>query len=197
MRRGVHPHTLLTINMSIVRELQWIADHLDRSSGIHMLASQVWTEHDADITYLSDACPSGMGFWSPKTCEGFQCRVPSSSPQPIFYFEALALLSAFHHACMSVRPRPSRVALFTDNSNTVTMFNTLSALPTYNPILITAVDWQMATNIQIRVFHNPRRFNTVADALSRFDNATAVSHEPRLVISPFSPPRFTLGASAL
>ena len=104
MRHGVRPHTLLTVNVSIVRELLWIADHIDRSSGVHMLTSQVWTEDDADITYLSDACPAGMGFWSPKTCEGFQCRVPLSSPQPIFYLEALALLSAYHHACMSVQP---------------------------------------------------------------------------------------------
>jgi len=104
MRHGVQAHTLLTINVSIARELHWIADHLDGSSGVHMLASQVWTESDVDITYLSDACPTGMGFWSPKTCEGFQCHVPPSSPQPIFYFEALALLSAYHHACMSVQP---------------------------------------------------------------------------------------------
>ena len=197
MRHGSHPYSLLTLNLSIVSELRWLADHLQNSNGVHILSSQSWTEHDADITYLSDACPSGMGFWSPKTCEGFQCRVPPTSRQPIFFFEALALLSALHHACMSRRPRPSRVALLTDNSNTATMFNSLAALPAYNPILITAVDWMIAMDIQVRVFHIPRHLNTLADALSRFDNKTALTYEPTLVITPFTPPRFTLGASAL
>ena len=197
MRRGVHPHSLLSLNVAVVQELRWVADHLERLPGIHILSTRDWMADEADLTYLSDACPTGMGFWSPKTCEGFQCLVPSSSRHPIFFFEALAVLSALHHACMSVRPPPTRVAFFTDNSNTVAMFNTLAALPAYNSIVITAVDWLLASNIQIRVFHLPRRFNVVADALSRFDNATALSHEPRLSIRPFSPPRFTLGEAAL
>lgn len=197
MRRGTHAYTVLTLNVSIIRELRWIARHLDDSPGICIMTSQTWDPDEADLTLLSDACPSGMGFWSPKTCEGFQCVVPPSSCQPIFYLEALAVLSAFHHVCMTVRPAPARVALFTDNMNTVNMFNTLSALPAYNPIALTAAEWLLKTGIQLRVFHLPRRFNEVADALSRFENIKARSLEPSLSIGPFTPPRFTLGESGL
>jgi hypothetical protein len=197
MRRGVHARSLLSLNTSLVRELSWVADHLERSPGVCVLTSRNWLADEADRTYYSDACPAGLGFWSPDTCEGFQCLVPSSSNRPIFFLEALALLSALHHACVYVHPLPTRVAFFTDNANTVSMFNTLSALPAYNDILLTAVDWMMTTGIQMRVFHVPGRFNSIADALSRLDNATACSLEPRLLVRTFSPPRFTLGASAL
>jgi hypothetical protein len=245
-RHGIHPHTLLSLNTSIVQELRWVANHLEHSPGIHIFSSQNWHADEANLALLSDACPSGMGFWLPKTCEGFQCPVPASSRQPIFFLEALAVLSALHHVCMSPRPLPARVALYTDNMNTVAMFNTLSALPAYNPIILTAADWLLRVGIQIRVFHLPRRLNSisttivtvsplhllqlsspfvaarppsaripqtpfpssrrggisstsraVADALSRFDTANALLHEPRLLIRPFTPPRFTLGASAL
>jgi hypothetical protein len=84
-----------------------------------------------------------------------------------------------------------------DNANTVSMFNTLSALPAYNDILLTAVDWMMTTGIQMHVFHVPGRFNSIADALSWLDNMTACSLEPHLLVRTFSPPHFMLGASAL
>jgi hypothetical protein len=184
---GTSPHSRLSINVTISCELHWLADHVENSSGIHILASQDWTESDADIVYYSDACPTGMGFWALKTCEGFLCQIPKSTRQPIFFFEALAVLSVLHHACMST-PRPTRVALFMDNGNTVSMFNSLHVLPPYNPILITAVDWLLILGMEIRVFFIPGHLNVVADVLSRIDTTTALHHEPCLIIRPFSPP---------
>jgi hypothetical protein len=73
------------------------------------------------------------------------------------------------------------------------MFNTLHALPAYNPILITAIDLLISSGIQLRVFHIPRNENKVADALSRLDAFTASRLQPGLTITSFSPPRFTLG----
>jgi hypothetical protein len=197
MRHATAPYTLLSINVSIARELHWLADHLEVSNGIHILSAQNWSERDADVTYLTDACPFGMGYWCTRTCEGFQCMISDPDKHPIFFYEALSVLSAVHHACMSVAPRPSRIAIFTDNENTVCMFNSLHALPAYNPILITAVDWLMAHQMELRVFFIPGELNVVADALSRFDNARALSNQWGLTIAPFTPPRFTLGESAL
>ena len=77
--------------------------------------------------------------------------------------------------------------------NTFDMFNTLHALPAYNPILITAVDFLITSNVQLRVFHIPRNENKVADALSRLDPVTAGQLHPGLAVTKFSPPRFTLG----
>ena len=197
MHHATAPHTLLSINVSIVRELRWLANHLEVSDGIHILSARNWTECNADVTYLTDACPTGMGYWCTRTCEGFQCAISDPDQRPIFFLEALAVLSAVHHASMAVTPRPSRIAVFTDNENTVCMFNSLRALPAYNPILITAVDYLMAHQMDLRVFFIPGELNVVADALSRFENARAYSSQWGLSIAPFTPPRFTLGESSL
>ena len=77
------------------------------------------------------------------------------------------------------------------------MFNTLHALPAYNPILITAINLLLASNIQLQVFHIPHNENKVADALSHLDCTTAHRFHPGLVITRFSPPRFTLGEAQL
>ncbi|KAF8800943.1 hypothetical protein BYT27DRAFT_7116359 [Phlegmacium glaucopus] len=138
-----------------------------------------------------------MGYWSPKTCEGFSCAVPSTSRNGIFFFEALTILSALSHVCASTSPKPHRLAILTDSSNSFDMFNTLHALPAYNPILITAIDLLISSKIQLRVFHIPRNENKVADALSHLDNSTACRVCPGLIVTKFSPPRFTLGDTQL
>ena len=114
-----------------------------------------------------------MGCWSPKACEGFVCALPPVTRNGIFFFEALTVLSALSHACESILYRPCRLAIFTDNSNTFDMFNTLHALPAYNPILITATDLLITSGIKLRVFHVPQEENKVADALLRLDTSTA------------------------
>jgi len=77
------------------------------------------------------------------------------------------------------------------------MFNTLHALPAYNPILITAVELLLSSNIQLRVFHILHNDNKVANALSRLNGATAHRLQPCLVMTRFSPPQFTLGDGCL
>ncbi|KAF8801432.1 hypothetical protein BYT27DRAFT_7226799 [Phlegmacium glaucopus] len=138
-----------------------------------------------------------MGYWSPKTCEGFQSAIPPSTRNGIFFFEALTVLSALSHVCECVSPKPHRLAVLTDSSNTFDLFNTLRALPTYNPILVTVVDLLLASKIQLRVFHIPHNENKVADALSRLDDVTAKHLQPGLSITPFSPPQFMLGDALL
>jgi len=77
------------------------------------------------------------------------------------------------------------------------MFNTLHALPAYNPILITAINLLIASDIQLQVFHIPRIENKVADALSLLDAISACQLQPGLTVINFSPPRFTLGEAPL
>lgn len=197
MRRGSSPHQKLSINTAIASDLRWFTDHVEHSSGIHIMESREWSLSEAHCMYLCDACPLGMGFWSPQTCEGFECTVSPNARNGIFFFEALTVLSALHHVCMLPGPKPHRLAILTDSSNTFDMFNTLHALPAYNPILITAVDLLLDSGMQLRVFHIPRDENKVADALSRLDNDSACRLQPGLVVSNFTPPRFTLGEALL
>jgi hypothetical protein len=197
MRRGSFPFQKLSINNSISNELRWLASHIETSDGVRIIDSREWSRSEANDSFLCDACPSGMGYWSSKTCEGFVCATPSDTRNGIFFFEALTVLSALSHACESIHYRPCRLAIFTDSSNTFDMFNTLHALPAYNPILITATDLLIKSGIKMRVFHLPREENKVADALSRLDVSTARRLQPQLAVTNFSPPRFTLGETQL
>jgi len=149
MQCGSSPFQKLSINNSISSELHWLAAHIDNSDGIHIIESREWSRSDVHDMFLCDACPAGMGYWSPGTCEGFTCAISPSSHNGIFFFEALTVLSALSHVCKSPLSKPHRLAILTDSSNTFDMFNTLHALPAYNPILITAVDLLISSSIQL------------------------------------------------
>ena len=149
MRRGSFPFQKLSINNSICHELRWLADHIETSNGVRIIESREWSRSEAHTTFLCDACPSGMGYWSPQTCEGFVCAISPNSRNGIFFFEALTVLSALSHVCESVSPKPHRLAILTDSLNTFDMFNSLHALPAYNPILIMATDLLLRSSIQL------------------------------------------------
>ncbi|KIJ38676.1 hypothetical protein M422DRAFT_176203 [Sphaerobolus stellatus SS14] len=141
-----------------------------------------------------------MGYWDPSRSLGFQCRV-SMDPIHIFYLEALSVLSALVWAISQPFSTSLEcIAIFTDNMNTVDMFNSLRAQPKYNPILLTSVDLSIKHNMQFRIFHIPGELNTVADPLSRFRNDIAIkeaaqhTHLP-LQISLFQPPHLTEGVA--
>ena len=81
------------------------------------------------------------------------------------------------------------------NTNCVDMFSSLRASSIYNPILITFVNLLLFYDTQVQITHIPGNQNTVADALSRFANHSARWYQPNLLISPFQPPRLSLGAT--
>jgi hypothetical protein len=76
MWRGSFSFQKLSINNAISNELHWLATHIESSNGIHIIESREWTRSEAHDSFLCDACPAGMGYWSPGTCEGFICAVP-------------------------------------------------------------------------------------------------------------------------
>ncbi|TFY66127.1 hypothetical protein EVG20_g4960 [Dentipellis fragilis] len=89
---------------------------------------------------------------------------------------------------------PQRLVIYCDNTNTVDLFSSLHAQPQYNPLLRSAVDTLIRSNIDLRVLHIPGENNGVADALSRWDIDRALRLFPDLRISHFTPPPDALGA---
>ena len=86
-----------------------------------------------------------------------------------------------------------KLVVYTDNLNTVQVFNSLLALPAYNEILKATVDHLLSdlTNpMQLHVIHVPGDLNTVANALSWGFLHTVVDSIPDFVIEHFLPPRF-------
>jgi hypothetical protein len=176
------------INNSIRDDFKWALQILESSSGVRLLKSVAWSLPEATSTIFCDACPKGMGFWYPELGVGFVSPSPQyENPDLIFYFEALCVLSALYDAHTRTIPQHSRFVIYTDNLNTVDIFNTFRALPTYNHILKAAVNILLDGGHDLRVLHIPGTENSVADALSRSNLSIALEAVPGLKISPFHP----------
>lgn len=117
----------------------------------------------------------------------------------IFFFEALCVCSAVHEAKdLAVLDSDghyvhSTLAVFTDNTNTVDIFNSLHAKPVFNEILKSAIDVCLEYNFDL---HIPGVDNRIAGALSRDEDNMAISLVPGLLISYFQLPQLpALGAA--
>ncbi|KAI0819140.1 hypothetical protein BC628DRAFT_1342399 [Trametes gibbosa] len=172
-------HAGVYINAAIVRDLQWFRAHIVASRGIHLLRANAWTPADlepgalGDEFVLTDASSHGLGIYFPWLDLGFHCDLPLKAPtSAIFFFEALAVCAAIHRAgawhkagCFI-----KRLAVLSDNSNTVAVFNSLRASLPYNPILKSAVDIMLAHNIDVRVHHIAGKLNVIHQESSALDD---------------------------
>jgi len=85
-------------------------------------------------------------------------------------------------------PKGECLAIFTNNINTVQLFNSLTALHNFNWMLIKVVDVIIVSNIDFRVFHIPEAHNVVANSLSQMQNADIFTSDSEAIISTFQPP---------
>ena len=184
------PLTKLYVNNSIRSDLLWAVNHLNTRPGTRVLQSLDWDPDNANLIAYCDASLGGLGFWYPGLSAGFWSTIPEDPPKDtIFYFEALSVLSAIIHSTSFGFPI-NRLTVYTDNLNTVQMFNSFSALPAYNEILKSVVDYlikDIDNHIQLHVVHV--QDNTIADALSRGELHVVVDNIPNIVIDTFSPPQ--------
>jgi hypothetical protein len=195
------PHALIYVNDAVRRELTWLADHVERAEGIFLIKSIDYHPDDANLVVYCDASThgdgrGGMGFYLPALGLAYQSELPSGMRDglKIFFYEALCVCAALHHAA-AMLPRSARLTIYTDSSNTVSIFDSLKALPTYNDVLISSVDVLLSHDIELRVLHVPGKLNKVADAVSRWKDKFAARLVPGLVILPFTPPQDALGAA--
>jgi hypothetical protein len=190
------PNASIRVNNAMRRELLWLIDHIKRSDGIHMLKSVEWSPYDRMASTLigySDASGLGMGVWFPGVYAGFQCSLPPEGPKDlIFFYEALAICSAFH---LGAKYGCDRIGIYSDNTNAVDMFSSLRAKPIYNSVLMCAIDFTIDTSISTKAYFVPGNQNVIADYLSRFQNEKALALAPKLQISTFEPPRDALGVA--
>ena len=91
--------TGVAINTPIVRELTWLANHLEHFPGIHLANAHAWKPSDKDVTlaFVDAASICGLGIFFPGLDLGFQCAgsdLPTDSH--INFLELLAVACAVH-----------------------------------------------------------------------------------------------------
>ena len=196
------PLMKLYVNNSIRSDLLWGVNHIRKLPGTHVLQSLDWDPENADLVAYCDASLDSLGYWFPGLSAGFWSVIPDGHPtDTIFYFEVLSVLSAILHSTTFGFPI-TRLTVYTDNLNTIQIFNSFSALPVYNKILKTAVDHLLSdinNPIQFCVIHVPGHSNMVAETLSQGELHTVVDSVPGIMIDIFTPPqiRRELGAETL
>lgn len=109
----------------------------------------------------------GLGFWVPAMLQGFAADLPSapcSAEDNILWYEALTMLTALLWAAELPKP-PKQLAIYTDNLNTVHMFDSLWPSISYEDIIWTACDSLMSLHIDIQVWHVPGVHNTITNGI--------------------------------
>ncbi|KAF5341895.1 hypothetical protein D9611_001136 [Ephemerocybe angulata] len=156
MRGKSVPTAKIRINNAVRNDLTWARGHLSSASGVHLLECAHWDPHeDADLTVFCDASLEGMGFWIRGLNLGFYApTVDTQGEEFIFLHESLCVLSALKHID-STDFLPSHTTIYSDNSNTVDIYNTLKASPRVNPILKAASDIALESCSDFKVLFIP------------------------------------------
>lgn len=192
-----NPDRCVRINEDIVRELHWFLRHFKATQGLYLFQSIAWSPAEADITFYTDASLSGVGMWSPDLHTGYYADINTRrNDSKIFYYEAYVVVCALHWA--STRsPVPKRVAIFSDNTNTVDIFNSMRARGEFNEILKFAVDILMRHNIDLCVLHIAGTDNIIADHLSRGRLSDIKDIDDSLILLAYTPPMDLPGVGIL
>jgi hypothetical protein len=188
------PNASIWVNNTMRQELLWFIHFVKVSNGIHMLKSVEWSPYDRMASTLigyADTSGSSMGIWFSGKYTGYQCVLPPEGRQDlIFYYEVLAVCSAFYlglnYAC-------NHIAIYSDDTNTVDMSSSLWAKPVYNSILVAAVDFAVECSISTKVYYVLGKQNIIANFLSRFQNVKALQLALNMHIQLFQPPWNVLG----
>jgi hypothetical protein len=194
------------LNTAIIRELRWLSDYIATSPPVRIFSATSWDPIEArsaglrQLEVFTDASSVALAYYFPSLDLAYYSPLPINPPSnTIFWFEALAVCSAIHHAAdvwaRDFSPKLDRLLVSTDNMNTVHMFDSLHAKPPYNPLLISSINARIHSSLDVRVCHVSGENNTIADAISRGRFSQAYRLLPNLTIYSFTPPRNALGAS--
>ncbi|EUC55959.1 RNase HI in long-term repeat retroelement DIRS1 family protein, putative, partial [Rhizoctonia solani AG-3 Rhs1AP] len=162
------PHAPIYINKPVRVSLEWLADRLRTNKGLSLIRGNNWEDNSADLVLICDACPSGMGFWSPTRNQAFYYRIPPETERSSNFCEAACLLSALGWA-VSLRGLPlfPRILIFSDNLDACHVFSTMAGHAPYHSMTLQAAAWLLDYNILLRVKHIVGKENRIADYLSR------------------------------
>lgn len=164
---------------------------------VYSFHSIAWSPSEADFTIYTNALLIGIGMWSPELGIGHYASIHTcKADSKIFYYEAYIVVCAIHWASIH-SPSPCCVIIFSDNSNTVDIFNSMKARGEFNGLLKFVVDIIMACDLDIWVIHVPGMDNVIADHLSRGRLSHVRDIDDSLMLLSYKPPMGLPGVGIL
>ncbi|CUA67182.1 Dynein alpha chain, flagellar outer arm [Rhizoctonia solani] len=179
-------HAPIYLNVEVKHDLRWFVDRLRSGSGLSLIQGNSWDEAEADVTIFCDACPSGMGFWSPSHWKSFYYRCPPESAKNSNFCEAATIVSALQWALSLNLPLNPRILIYSDNLAAVEVFSSMRGNPPYFEMTLQAAAWVHDFGLLWQTLHVPGLDNTIADYLSRgmLDRYETHSHRSRPQLPP-------------
>ncbi len=161
-----------------------------------MFDSEIWDASEADLQIWGDASTIGLAFWSPSHNVAYIADpiVDVECHFNVFYNEALTILAALQWAS-TLSPLPKCLAIHTDSSTSLSIFNSLCTISLYNLIIFSSVKICLQSKIDLHVFFIEGKKNTIANTLSCCALSLAHHLAPGLKILFFTPPQLSMGAS--
>jgi hypothetical protein len=175
------------INSAVTSDLTWFADRLLSGAGVSLIRANSWDENQADVTIFCDACPSGMGFWSPSHRQAYYFECLPEVHRSSNFCKAAAIVSALQWALSLNLPDRPRILIYSDNLAAVEVFSSMRGKPPYHAMTMQAAAWIHDHEILWRTLHVPGLDNTIADYLSRGMLHSVRALDKSLPIRPFTP----------
>ena len=171
------PNAHIYLNSSIIRELRWLSNYIISAPPVWIFSATSWGPIEAwsaglhQLEVFTDTSPIALAYYFPSLNFAYYAPLPSNPPtNPIFWFEALTICSAIHHAAnvwaCDFSPKLNCLLVRTDSMNSVHMFNSLHAKPAYNSILVSSINAHINSSLDVRVYHLLGDDNSIADAIS-------------------------------
>lgn len=184
---------VLHINEDILCKLHWFLNHFKNTQGLFLFHSIVWTPTKANATFYTDTSLSGVGMWSPKLQTGYYANIHTRKVNSkIFYYKAYIIVCAIHWASTQL-PMPQRIVIFSDNTNTVNILNSMCAHREFNELLKFAIDILMTHDIDIWVIHIAGVNNIIADHLLQRKILSVHDIDNSLILLTYTPLLSLLG----
>jgi hypothetical protein len=93
------------LNSSIIRELRWLTNYVENAPPIRIFSAISWNPVEArsvglrQLEVFTDASSIALAYYFPSLALAYHAPLPPNPPSDtIFWFEALAVCSAIHHA---------------------------------------------------------------------------------------------------
>lgn len=149
--------------VEIKRDLSWLADNFERSSGKLFIKNPIWSISEADTVIYVDACPMGIGIWDPEDRAGLSLSLPPPS-RHISWAECLAICAAVVRALEKGR---KKIFIFSDSLLCFELFSRHNPNSIVRPLFRHFVHGIVKKEADVKIHHISGESNTVADALSR------------------------------